>query len=168
MDKLDWINGEYIRKMPLDELTKRCEQYLPNNSGLDLNKIVALEQSRMEKLSEIGEMTEFFFKDNLDYESSLLKWKDMTDEEAKEVLEKLEKILSDIKEGDYAKEKLEKVIMPKAEEWGSVDSKVDRGRTLWPLRVALTGRKASPGPFEIMEILGKEKSLTRLREAMKL
>jgi len=56
--------------------------------------------------------------------------------------------------------------MPKAEEWGSVGGKIDRGRVLWPLRVALTGRKASPGPFEVAEILGKEKSLKRLQEAL--
>lgn len=166
-DKLDWLNGEYIRKMPLDELTRRCEPYLPKSSGVDIKKIVALEQSRMKRLSEIGEMAEFFFVDKLDYEASLLKWKDMSDGEVKEVLAKLEKTLSDIKEGDYTKEKLEKIIMPIAEAGpGPASGKVDRGRTLWPLRVALTGRRASPGPFEIMEILGKQKSLTRLREAM--
>ena len=167
INKLDWINGEYIRKMPLDDLTKLCEPHLPKSSVSDLKKIVALEQPRMKKLSEIGESTEFFFKDRLEYDSDLLKWKDMSNKELAEVLGKLEKILDKIKEGDYTKEKLEEILMPHAEEMAPRDSrgKVDRGKMLWPLRAALTGRKASPSPFEVMDVLGKEKSLTRLREA---
>lgn len=165
IEKLNWLNGEYIRRMPPNELTRLCEPFLPKRSGVDLKKIVALEQSRMKRLSEIGEMAEFFFQDKLEYDSELLKWKDMTDGEAKEILGKLEKVLDEIPENDYVKERLEKILMPKAEEWGSIDGKIDRGRTLWPLRVALSGRKASPGPFEIMEILGKQKSLARIRGA---
>jgi glutamyl/glutaminyl-tRNA synthetase len=49
--------------------------------------------------------------------------------------------------------------MPEAEKTG------DRGELLWPLRVALTGKEASAGPFEIAEILGKEKTLQRIKEA---
>jgi len=169
INKLDWMNGEYIRKMPLDDLAKLCEPYLSKSNVAGLKKIVALEQPRMKKLSEIGESTEFFFKDELEYDSDLLKWKDMSNKELAEVLGKLEKILDKIKEGDYTKEKLEKILMPLAEA-GTVPAsgKVDRGKMLWPLRVALTGRKASPSPFEVMDVLGKEKSLTRLREALVL
>jgi glutamyl/glutaminyl-tRNA synthetase len=89
----------------------------------------------------------------------------MGGEEVKEILDKLEALLDEIEEKDYVKDKLEKIIMPKAEEWGSVEGKVDRGRILWPLRVALTGQKASPGPFEVAEILGKKRCLQRVREA---
>ena len=165
IEKLAWMNGEYIRKMPLGELTTLTEAYLPKDSDLDLEKVVALEQPRLKKLSEIGESTAFFFTDKLEYDPGLLKWKNMRDEEIKEILEKLEKLLDEIVERDYTKEKLEKIIMPKVEEWGNVGGKVDRGRVLWPLRVALTGRKASPSPFEIAEILGKKKCLTRVSAA---
>jgi len=168
IEKLDWMNGEYIRAMSLDALTEAAKSYLPQNSDLDLEKIVALEQPRLKKLSEIGDSTEFFFKDKLEYDSALLRWKDMSDEEVKEILVKLEKLLNEIPEKDYAKAKLEKIVMPKAEEWGSVDGKIDRGRVLWPLRVALTALKASPGPFEVAEILGKKKCLARVREAKEL
>ena len=165
VEKLDWLNGEYIRAMSLDALTEAVKPYLPHDNDLDLQKIVALEQPRMKKLSEIGESTEFFFKDKPEYDFELLRWKDMEDEEIKKILEKLEKLLDEIPEKDYVKDKLEKIIMPKAEEWGSIEGKVDRGRVLWPFRVALTGQKASPGPFEVAEILGKKRCLQRVQEA---
>lgn len=92
----------------------------------------------------------------------------MGEEELKEILGKLEKLLDKIPEKDYTKTKLEEIIMPKAEEWGSVNGKTDRGRVLWPFRVALTGRKSSPGPFEVAEILGKKKCLAHTREAIEL
>ena len=65
-----------------------------------------------------------------------------------------------MKKKDYwTKENLEKIIMAEANKLG------DRGKMLWPLRYALTGRDESPGPFEIMEILGKEETLARIKIA---
>lgn len=159
IEKLDWMNGEYIRKMPLEELAKLCTPYLPKSDFDFLKKVVALEQPRIKKLSEIGESTKFFFTDKLEYDPKLLRWKDMGDEELKEILGKLEKLLDEIPEKDYVKEKLEQILMAEANKIG------DRGKLLWPLRVALTGRKASPGPFEVAEIVGKQKCLARVREA---
>ena len=87
----------------------------------------------------------------------------MTNEELKSSLENLEKIVSNIEPSSFASaQKLEKHIMPYAEKEG------DRGVLLWPLRVALSGKKASPGPFEVMEILGKEKAISRLKNALKM
>ena len=83
----------------------------------------------------------------------------MSYKEVKKVLDKSEKILSKIKKGDFNKENLEKILMPEAEKMG------DRGKFLWPFRVALTGKENSASPFEIAEILGKEKTLKRLKEA---
>lgn len=195
IEKLDWFNGYYIRQMSLDKLAKEClpyliknglmkprfksEQYPPAYGGYSvkeeyvigktkekikpekLKKIIALEQERMKKLSEVGELTEFFFKEPK-YKSSLLKWKNMTKKEIKESLNKLEKILSKIKDRDFIVKKLEKILMPEAIKIG------DKGKLLWPLRVALTGRKASPGPFEIAEILEREVTIKRIKYAQKL
>ena len=83
----------------------------------------------------------------------------MTDKELKEVLQKLEKILSKMK-GTWDKKNIENVLMAEAE-------RGDRGYILWPFRAAITGKKASAGPFEIAEILGKEKTLQRIRNAFK-
>lgn len=147
-----------------------------------LKKIVSIYQERLKKISEINQLTDFFFKDKLEYEvaegeafisrprfaraKDLLRWREMTDKEIKIALDKLEKILSKIKAEDFDKENLEKILIPAAEEFAKKIGKAgDRGYLLWPLRVALSGKEASAGPFEIAEILGKEKTLKRIKEA---
>ena len=86
----------------------------------------------------------------------------MKKEELKNVLNKLKKLLNEIKEKDFRAEKLKNILMTEAEKLG------DRGKLLWPLRVALTGKKASPPPFEIAEILGKKKTIQRIEQAQKI
>lgn len=209
VQKLDWINGFYIRHKSLDKLTELCVPYLIQ-AGLiipvwgqkeiiplvystpftitefeicstkekisfeSLKNIVHLHQERLKKLSEIAELTDFFFKKQLDYPKELLKWKDMEEKELKDILDKLKKVLSRVKNGDWTKETLEKTLMAEANEIGlateaPVGTKVgDRGRLLWPFRAALSGKQASAGPFEIAAVLGKEKTLGRIKEAGKI
>lgn len=151
IDKLDWINGLYIRKMPITELTEKCLPYLPPKSIEELSKIVALYHERLKKLSEITELTDYFFKEKLEYDKELLRWKDMSDEEIKSSLEKsYNTILED------------KDVMELA------NKESNRGNILWPLRVALTGKKNSAGPLDIINVLGKEKTLKRIKEAIEL
>ena len=195
LDKLEWFNGKYIRKKPLDEVTKACLPYLiksdliehteengdsistkhPDQQLFDkiekfkvedtgevvdlgyLKGVVALYQERLNKFSEIPELVDFFFKKKLEYEKDLLQWEDMSDSALADMFDKLEKLLSNIEKWDQ--EKIEEVLMPAAEEVG------DRGKMLWPLRAALTGKEESAGPFEIAEVLGKEKTLQRIEEA---
>jgi len=138
------------------------------NSGY-LQKIIILYQERLKKISEITEFTDFFFKDKLKYEKELLRWKEMGDREVKNTLDRLEKIISRIKKEDFQKENLEKEILPETEKRGLLAAETrDRGYLLWPFRVALTGKEASAGPFEIAEILGKENVLKRIKEAKEL
>ncbi|MDD2696766.1 MAG: glutamate--tRNA ligase [Candidatus Pacebacteria bacterium] len=168
--KLDFLNGFYLRQRSPEKLTELCLPYfieagLVTKEKADLNflqKIVSLYQERLKKISEIIEFTDFFFKEVLNYDKELLRWKDMEDKELKDVIDKLEKILSKIKEEDWNKENLENVLMPEAEKTG------DRGKLLWPLRAALTGKEASAGPFEVAEILGKEKTIKRIKQAKEL
>ena len=169
--RLDFLNGFYIRQKSIDRLTEACLPYLKESGLISeevvdleyLKKIVAIYQERLKKLSEISELTDFFFKDKLEYDKSLLKWGEMSDKEILSSLEKLEKLLSKIKPEDWTKENLENLLLLEAEKTGG-----DRGRLLWPLRVALTGKEASAGPFEVAEILGKEKTIQRLKEAKEL
>jgi len=160
--RLDYLNGFYIRNKSLKRLTELCQPYLPEADKEELKKIVAIYQERLKKLSEIRELTDFFFKDKLQYDKKLLRWKEMKDEEVSQFLDKLENILYKIDSRDFNKENLEKVLMPEAEKIG------DRGKLLWPLRVALSGKEASAPPFEIAEILGKEKTLDRIKQAREL
>ena len=69
-------------------------------------------------------------------------------------------IIKSLTEKEFKKEVLEKIFLDKAGEFK------DRGELLWPLRVALSGKKFSPGPFDIMAILGKEESLIRIKNAV--
>lgn len=178
LEKLDWMNGFYIRKKPLYELTKMCVPYL-EKSGLikevslekysvvetgeeihieDIEKMVALYHERLKKLSEIPELVDLFFKKELDYSKDLLKWKEMDDSEIIESLDKSLKVISGLQKFD--KESLERELMEEA------NSLPNRGNLLWPIRVALTGKKSSAGPMEIAAVLGKEKTLKRIEEAI--
>jgi len=158
LERLDWINAQYIKKMDLNELTKKCLPYLDKKDDFEyIKKIVALEQKRIKKISEIGNLTKFFFTDELKYDSELLIWKEISLKDVKNNLELLEKTLE--KTNKFDVKSLENMIMPLTEKHG-------RGELLWPLRVAISGQKASPGPFEIMSILGKEKTLERVKQAI--
>ncbi len=196
LEKLNWFNAHYIREKDIKKLASLCltylikdglitpefksQQYPPGYGGYStrqeykitntgekislekLIKIVKLEQQRMKKLSEISDLTEFFFIKNLEYDPGLLKWKNMDKLEVKATLDSLYNILSKIDSKNFIVEKLKDKLMAEAEKTG------DRGKLLWPLRVALSGKKASPGPFEIADLLGKEETLKRIEKAKKL
>lgn len=138
--------------------------------SLDLiKKIILLYQERLKKISEISELTDFFFKKRLVYDKELLRWKEASDKEIRVSLDKLLKILSKIKDEEWNKENLEKIILPEAEKFAKeLKKEGDRGYLLWPFRVALTGKEASASPFEIAEILGKKKTIQRIKEAIRL
>jgi glutamyl/glutaminyl-tRNA synthetase len=127
-----------------------------------LKQVVALEQERMKRLSEIGELVRFIFVNKLEYDKNLLVWRKMSLEEVKNNLELIYRELEKINEKDFTKNNLEKVLGNLMKE-----KNIKTGELLWPLRVALTGLKGSPGPFEIGEVLGKEKVLGRIREGIK-
>lgn len=163
IDKLNWYNSYYLRQKPIQELIKLCLPYLPKKINLgkkDLEKIINLEKERMAKLSEIGEATEFFFKEPK-LKPDLLPWKQMSISDTSTSLANTISILCDIKDGDFRVDKLKAILVPAAEKFGNGD----RGKLLWPMRVALSGRDKSPGPFEIAEILGKKKTLERIKKA---
>jgi len=166
VDKLDYFNGWYIRQMPLEKLTELCRPYLSENSknfSLDyIKKVISLEQARLKKLAEIGELTEFFFKPELEYEPGLLIWKKMKPEEVKINLRTVSELLEKIPEERWTDDSIEEALMSYLK---TKNLKV--GEYLWPMRAALTGRAASPGPFEVAEVLGKTESLKRINLAVK-
>lgn len=134
-----------------------------------LSKIISIYQERLKKLSEIPELVDFFFVKKLNYDKDLLKWNEMSDKELRASLDRSDEILSKIKEEDFEQTKLTEIILQEAEKFGKkIKGTGDRGYLLWPLRVALTGKKSSAGPFEIAEILGKEKTLKRIKQAKEL
>ncbi|MEK7197908.1 MAG: glutamate--tRNA ligase [Patescibacteria group bacterium] len=168
--KLDWFNGYYIRQMPLNELTQKVIPFLKRDGLISgdfsdweyIKKIVSLEQPRLKKLNEIGEKGAYFFK-SPEYQPELLVWRDMLFKDIVFSLDVSFKTLSLIDENDFNRENLEENLIKESER----AKNKDKGRLLWPLRVAITGLEKSPGPFEILEILGKKESLKRIEHAIK-
>lgn len=159
--KLNWLNSEYIKKAPIAELKLALadifgQDYIKNNL---IDKLIELSKERMEKLTDFKEMNEFFF-DLPNYEKQLLVWKKGSLESSLENLKLILEKISWIEEKDFNKADLESVLMPIADERG-------RGDVLWPLRVSLSGKDKSPGPFDIMDVLGKKETIRRVEMAIK-
>lgn len=170
IEKLDWLNGYYLRQLPLDQLAKKIIPFLEKNKLINsdnydsefIKKVLSLEQSRLKKLGEVGERLAFFFKCP-QYQPELLIWRDMLFKDIVISLDVSFKALNEINELEFTRDNLEKVLLKEAER----AKNKDKGRLLWPLRVALTGLEASPGPFEILEVLGKKESIERIKSAIK-
>ncbi len=162
LDKLDFYNGYYIRQKSVADLSQLCRPYLDAKVNDDqLDKAVTISQDRLKKLSDIKELTDFLFSDQLEYDSQLLIWKALSLDEVKNNLKEIEGLLASISAEFWTREMLEKTIL----EWIKAnDKKV--GDYLWPLRVSLTGLKNSPGPFEVAWALGKEQTQERIKLAL--
>lgn len=170
-EKLDWYNQQYIRKIGNERLVEMCMPYL-ENAGLDpvqgsrttnyefLNRAINLVKDRLVRLSDVSEMVGFLFAEKLVYEPDLLIWKKSTGEIARKILLELIDLLNTIDVQHWSEEKL-------GQEVGGwiAEKKMGNGEVLWPMRVALSGAKNSPPPYDIADVLGKEKTLERLRFA---
>ena len=168
IEKLDYLNGYYIRQKNINDLTVLCRPYLEKNGLITdktnnefVKKVIALSQERLKKLEDISDFSAFFFKDKLDYNSDLLIWKNLSLTEVKNNLQELFDLLDKVKKNDWTKEKLENIIFSYIK---NNDKK--NGDYLWPLRVALSGEKNSPSPLEIADVLGKDKTLERIKLAI--
>ncbi|MBU0732274.1 glutamate--tRNA ligase [Patescibacteria group bacterium] len=168
-DKLDYLNGLYIRNFSLDEFEKVALPFMERDIKSDLmadkgyvKSVLALEQERVKKLDEVGKYTKLFFTpdDQLRYDPELLVWKKSTPEEAKDNLEKIIEYFKTIDEQQWNRGDLEENTINWIKEQG-----LKNGDVLWPVRAALSGEKASPSPFELAEVLGKKRSLIRLEKA---
>ncbi len=156
IEKLNWLNSQYIKKMDIDELVELSLPYLKSQiSNLkNIGKIIKIQQERINTLAEAGEGIDYFFQQP-GYATDLLVWKNSDKKEIKINLENITEILCDTSE-----EKIKEVIWKYAEEKG-------KGNVLWPFRVALTGLEKSPDPFSVAEILGKSETIKRLQNAIK-
>jgi len=169
--KLDSINSYYIRQKSAETLAKLCAPFLSNFktdafTKHQLENIIALHQPRLKKLSDITELVDYFFQENLVYEKEMLRWQKMGDRDIKDALNACLTVLESLKVWD--KENLEKALFQEAKLFnlGKNYPLENKGYLLWPMRVALSGKSASAGPFEIAEILGKEKTFNRIQSAI--
>ncbi|MBD3311744.1 MAG: glutamate--tRNA ligase [Candidatus Magasanikbacteria bacterium] len=172
-DKLNWYNKKYMMELPINKLTSFSIPFFKNSGVLKkididephefekLSNAINLEKSRVNNLSELVEALGFIFTDELVYEPELLIWKKSDRESTKDNLLKLHKLLHPIKDENWLEKKLEETIKKYIQEHD-----INVGDVLWPMRVALSGQKNSPGPFEIAAVIGKNETLKRIENAI--
>lgn len=172
MEKLDWMNAHYIKQMSLDRYFQLCEDRAVFTSEIGtrhrLEELRAAEiaKERAMTLNDIPVMIAELelAKEHLSYDSAILVWKKSTKEEAIVRLQGIRAWLNDRSEKEFSSiPALEAVIRAWIVEkgWGN-------GDTLWPLRVALSGKEKSPSPFELLYVLQKERALARIDDAVTL
>ena len=165
-ERLDWYNGQYIRKIETEKLAKMLLEYLPEEWKKSATenysywlKIVELEKNRITKLSDIKEGIGYFFNEP-EYTKEMLLWKKEPNmEKTKKHLQEVVKLLSTLSENEFNQDKIKETVWNYAEKEG-------KGNVLWPMRVALTGMEKSPDPFAVAGVLGKEKTIKRLTYAI--
>ena len=171
LKKLDWMNGEYIKKLSVDELYERVvsggflnKELITNAPEMMktesyLKRVLSVERERLTKLSDIGELNPFFFATDPVYDPRKLHWKentvDLTQASLKQALVLLES-LDDTAWNDVLL--LEEKLLSAAGD--------KKGDFLWPLRYALTGADRSPSPPQVAWVLGKNESMLRVEKAL--
>jgi len=160
MTKLRWMNGEYIKKMDNEPYYEMALPYIKAvvTKDYDLRKIADLVKTRIEVFPDINEKIDFF-EELPDYDIEMYTHKKMkTNSEI--ALAVLRDLLPRFEElTDYSIPGIEKVCMDYVAE-----KEIKNGVCLWPLRTAVSGKQMTPGgAYEIMEILGKDESLRRIR-----
>lgn len=163
--KLNWINKKYISDiLSTEEIVIRGQKFMQENRELTKNIVNAV-KSRIEKLSDLKEISNVFFElpeYNIDLLIPPARNKEsitLSHINVKNNLEELLSLILSIDESEFNKNNLESIIL-------AIILEGKKGDYLWPLRVTLSGTKESPGPFEIMEALGKEKSITRINQGI--
>jgi len=166
-EKLDWMNGMYIRAMSPDEFGEAARPFLEEAVGrpVDMDRllpIMPLLQERVKLLSEIGGMADFFFTEgDLEYEVSTLLGKFFADRpaDAAHALNRVAESVDGV--ANWEHETLEAAIRPIAEELG-----LKAGQLFGLVRVAVTGKSAAPPLFETMAVLGHDVVGERLQFAL--
>jgi|UniRef100_A0A7V3J9X0 glutamyl-tRNA synthetase len=152
-EKLDWLNGEWIRQLSVKELTARILDF--GYKKVD-ERMISIIQKRLKRLDEVPYWTDFFFQ-NIPYKKELLKG----ELEEKQALEILKLALARFSKTQWKSDKIKIEATSLAQEVNLKPKDL-----LYPIRIAITGRSVSPPLFESMEILGKDETLKRLEKAM--
>lgn len=165
IQKLRWMNGEYLKAMDDEKFYEAALPYLKQalSREMDFRKIAQMVKTRIEVFPDIVEMVDFF-EALPEYDIAMYTHKKSktTAESSYEVLKDLLPILE--KQDNFTNDALFELLKSYVDEKGCKVNFV-----MWPIRVAVSGKQMTPaGATEIMEILGKEESLTRIRKAIEM
>ncbi len=167
--KLTWINGHYLNEIDLDRAVELAIPFLqkkglvpeeiPEDLMVYIRKVVEVVRTRVKTLAEIADASDYFFDDDFTYEEKGVK-KHFQKEGVASLLQAAGQRLAGLETFDL--ETTEEAYRNLSEELG-----VKAGDIIHPTRLALSGRTMGPGLFDIMVILGKERTLERLERAVK-
>jgi len=163
--KLKWMNGEYIKKMDFDKFYEMALPYIKEviTKDYDLKKIAHMVQTRIEIFTDIRDHIDFF-EELPEYDVAMYTHKKMKTN-AQTSLEVLQEILPVLEaQEDYSNNALYQTLLKYVEQKGCKN-----GYVMWPIRTAVSGKQMTPGgATELMEVLGKEESLARIRKGIEL
>ena len=163
--KLKWMNGEYIKKMDFDKFYGMALPYIKEviTKDYDLKKIAHMVQTRIEIFPDIRDHIDFF-EELPEYDVAMYTHKKMKTN-AQTSLEVLQEILPVLEaQEDYSNDALYQTLLKYVEQKGCKN-----GYVMWPIRTAVSGKQMTPGgATELMEVLGKEESLARIRKGIEL
>lgn len=164
VQKLKWMNGQYLRALNLDSLLLVSKNFLTNEISVTdemLKKILIVERERIEVLSEVKERVQPYLVVP-DYDADILVWKKSTKADALVQLQSIKEFITGL-----PAHVLDDVALIESEIKQYIESRsLQNGHVLWPMRVALSGAEQSANPFQIAWVLGKDETLTRLIKAI--
>lgn len=167
LQKLVWLNGVYIRSLSVQDLTERCVPFLADAGLIQPDQVdraylqaaIALEQERLKNLAEAPEVLDFFFATEVTPEPKQLIAKKQTPSDSLNALAQVRAQLELLESWDH--EPIESCLRGLAADLGW-----KAGQLFMPIRVAITGKTATPPLFETMVVLGRERTLTRMEFAI--
>lgn len=163
MVKLKWMNGEYMKAMEFDAFYEMALPYIKEavTKDYDTKKLAGMVKTRIEVFPDIKELIDFF-ETVPEYDVELYRHKKMktTPESSLEVLKELLPLFE--AQEDYSNDALYQTLTDYVQK-----KECKNGYAMWPLRIAVSGKAMTPGgATDIMEILGKEESVARIRAAI--
>jgi glutamyl-tRNA synthetase len=154
--KLRWLNGRFMRELPLEEYTAAVARHLGREPDERLRAACAIAQEKAQTLAEVWNLIRFLFEPPVEDEKA---WAKVMKDGALEALEASRNALAEA--SDFGPEAIEEALDPIPEQLGA-----KAGRVFQAIRVAITGTSVSPGIFESLAALGREESLSRIDTAI--
>lgn len=167
IEKLNWMNGKYIRDMDSKELVQRALPWLKKENIIKTEqeitdkiiKTIQAEKDKIKLLSDVPHLIDFMIKDNIEYNEKAVK-KRLKKQGVRQILTDI--LITFEHTDDFTVKNLEKEIRKFCEQ-----KQLSFGKVFHPVRVAVSGRMKGPGLFEMLEIIGKEKSIQRIKYSLK-
>ena len=167
IEKLDWMNGAYIRAMPIDDLALRLKPLMAEWGWLDaewgamgecyVKSVIGLMQERLERLTQLRERADYFFNEPTEYEHKGIK----KSFKGEDIIERMTAARDALGVCGWSHDGVESAIRTTAERL-----EVGFGKVIHPVRLAVSGITAGPGLFGMLEVIGREKVLARIDRAI--